>query len=707
MKKLLLFLLVVLPLVACSNKPTEPEPAPETNSGIVEKAIGPDGGTISTDEFVMEIPSGAFLSTENLKLAIEKQEQAFGEASVTPLFRLEGMPTETFAPIQIKLKYTGTLSEVHNIAIGVPDSVELNDSTFTDIFYTYYDATESDSFLTCEIPALTADNNILIKPQIDRNLIDFFIGGLTGNDLKNWNPFSDHFTIKGLGTVPENERGNADEIMSILEQTFIRFQNANFDYTDLNIPIDVTFSTKFSETYPCLPMIIANPKRSLFEICYPTASQSGVSIQVTDSFRWMVQYMFLQYILKKNHFYVDEIRVMISAAGATKYGYSILKSEKIQTAIENCATQFLQLNYQYILFDYLVKLQGDHVLSTFCNKFVLSVNQLISILEAAGPPEEWLVGYYVYLTAFEEFYNITGADFWEGKCTQSLAWDTMNETEELSHAYPDLGAAWYNIKLSSNMTENTSLKLLVNSTQADIAVLKYNASEIEYIDNTSIGQSQLIIPDLKNIADAGYDLLVIVCNHNATPAMTKGQGMSVDNADITLSLEKMEKKIVTNCSIHIKDIHVSTIIHYESGDQPGDRYHFMHIYSDPDFTSSFANGVFYQSYQTKEEDGTIKDFTMEVKFNEDLSKILNFTVELSRIHEDENPLYSYADYKKLTGANIDLDPSGLNSFAATGTQVCDKITGIETTVISGTQNWELNDIIECVEQTDLKININE
>ena len=69
MKNLLFFLLALFLLfVSCSDKePTAPEESTPAEV-LAEKTIGPEGGTLETEDFKLNIPTGAFSTSAKFEI---------------------------------------------------------------------------------------------------------------------------------------------------------------------------------------------------------------------------------------------------------------------------------------------------------------------------------------------------------------------------------------------------------------------------------------------------------------------------------------------------------------------------------------------------------------------------------------------------------------------------------------------------------------
>ncbi len=123
---------------------------------IQTKTIGVDGGIVGNDDFKLTIPTGAF--DGNYKISVIKIEDdgAFGENTVTPSFKLSGIPNNYSKPLKIIAKYHGELSEESYMGSRkkVYDIINADSS----IVYDLFSATDSLGYLISSIPFNTNNN---------------------------------------------------------------------------------------------------------------------------------------------------------------------------------------------------------------------------------------------------------------------------------------------------------------------------------------------------------------------------------------------------------------------------------------------------------------------------------------------------------------------------------------------------------------------
>lgn len=150
---------------------------PEETIGAVlaSTVIGPGGGTLSTDEFILSVPQGAFTADVTLTLYETSDDSSFYDNTVSTIFAIEGLPEEYSQPLTICIKYTSELSDESYIAIG--EKVFIPDLLTSEYLHNLYSAVDSSGFLTGILPASTDGTqqfkNINLKEPslLDANLI--------------------------------------------------------------------------------------------------------------------------------------------------------------------------------------------------------------------------------------------------------------------------------------------------------------------------------------------------------------------------------------------------------------------------------------------------------------------------------------------------------------------------------------------------------
>ena len=125
-------------------------PEAPTEVLLASSTIGPEGGSLSTDEFILSIPEGAFSSEVELKLYESTAELNYSDYIVSSNFTLQGLPDAYALPIRIAVKYSGELHSESFIAMG--EEIFLPDLLTTEYFPNPFPGVDSLGFLVSMIP---------------------------------------------------------------------------------------------------------------------------------------------------------------------------------------------------------------------------------------------------------------------------------------------------------------------------------------------------------------------------------------------------------------------------------------------------------------------------------------------------------------------------------------------------------------------------
>jgi len=127
-------------------------------SKIKTQTIGAEGGTVATTGFELTVPLGAFVSDYSISVHQAYVENSFGDFGVSKVYNLSGLPPSTAAPLKLKIKYEGVLSNMTYITIG-EDSYqpELGENN---IVYQFFESSDSSGFVIAEIDLISEDSTL-------------------------------------------------------------------------------------------------------------------------------------------------------------------------------------------------------------------------------------------------------------------------------------------------------------------------------------------------------------------------------------------------------------------------------------------------------------------------------------------------------------------------------------------------------------------
>lgn len=103
----LLFLLFTLLVSAC-KKDGDPPVGPPNSDLLAQGSVGPAGGLLAADDITLEVPPGAFPTTEQIEIYRVDVAAPFGSSSQTDVFQLAGLPENFGQHITVKLRVDDT-----------------------------------------------------------------------------------------------------------------------------------------------------------------------------------------------------------------------------------------------------------------------------------------------------------------------------------------------------------------------------------------------------------------------------------------------------------------------------------------------------------------------------------------------------------------------------------------------------------------------
>ncbi len=174
---LFLLLIGVLTISAC-KKDSDPPVGPPEEDLLVQGAVTPSGGILSADDITVEIPAGAFQTTEQLEIYRVNIDSPFGASSLTDVFKVTGFPNEFGQQIILKLKVDGPPDGDGFIAVEkemyVPSAAESR------LVYEPFVATSNPSYLEVQLEAGDVFTSLRHEGAEVRGSKSITVNGFTG-----------------------------------------------------------------------------------------------------------------------------------------------------------------------------------------------------------------------------------------------------------------------------------------------------------------------------------------------------------------------------------------------------------------------------------------------------------------------------------------------------------------------------------------------
>jgi hypothetical protein len=702
MKNIIPFLLIaILFFNTCKeNEPTAPEE--ETPQEVLAEAlIGPEGGTLETEDFKLTVPSGAFNQTGELSLYIEEKDSV-NNNSVTPFYVIEGMPENYSAPLQLSLRYAGSTSGILYIEIGTEAEIIDFDTTYIDNIYELFDAVDESGYLKTTLPVVSTKSNFgnMGKSWGDKKKITLegFINGVLES--------SEHFKIKSVDFPVSKWGQQYQTILEYFESSYNKMKSLGFELDRSDWPKIITIENKVVDLGNIRVYLSQNLK-DLSILSHPGLDISG-KMYYCEGFLCAT----ILYAYKIDPQY-ENIIWGISSWTTHKYSdywSSLSDAIWLKYALFRVLNNYENRTSLAMIMEYLIEHYGMNILNQIMLDVKAGNHPILAITANTSDPKMWLGDFHRSLFRNNLWLervkikdpNYSMVDFCNKYWSAEFGIEDTTTVIKWTETYKDLSAKLYRVNLLPGLNEESGLKFTVSGGDAEISLFKYKGTEIEFITSAEKTDS---VGNIKNLADNGYQLIALVSNRMPDyPNFT--------TSSIELKIEHKNVKPlpkINSCAIILKDIEVNQILHYDSGDVQSSGFIYWSIYPMGEPTVTFENNIFQQSYYYAENnDSTQYSGNMIIEFSSDLDSILTFYVEDTYVHWDE---YTVADVRtelSFSGFDIPLKPSWENDeYEVSGVETCSHLVdNMEySRVAVGVTSWNLVDIKQCVDQSRLTIKI--
>ena len=672
--------------LGCSKNDEEITPSngdkPQPPVTFISKTIGSGGGTIALDSMAIYVPAGAFSSSIDLELAVEKAPSAHPQPAVTSVYKLKGLPANFDKPIQLILKYRGTLEDDYYIAHGYRETLPITDTVYT--AHRLLDCQDSAGYLTGYLVPYDENSNSggrrasHLSDQEFQEIIDTF-NGVDGH--LPYHSVQSGFIINYSKTLG---RSVVEQINDALEDVYEVFQELGFDPT--NFP-------GFEETKDVSVLDLRNTgsntaRKNEFDWNNVEYSFRIHSLPLKEeSLSLRVGVCFLGYFLD-NYIYPTRNMREIDKWRPVDYSISMWMQESWTDPylFKQIITEWFQSDLTYInlsiFFKYLYSFEVIKYLSTieapekFFKKYYLAVkngNDCLPSLIHSIPQsvDTWLPDYYKQLFV-GNIYDIPGEVIEEKilgdekvAYRKQLPQPKVTDTHEAQLI--DLSARVFNFDIKSpHLTETSQLTFSLSSDDLDAERLHgllfskdINSNEISFIEKGS----QIELSDPYEYKKAEKDLLLVVVN-------SQSQNVEASRED---HLSKVKVKVTMDeiLRYHHPRIYLDSIIEtweYWNGTiwkAPGySNNSFGELPDYDEYKGSFSKDNVFTGgwdYFYEPENGNVQHRQGNVRITMDPNSYLITSFDFEEISTllDNSGKYDYISKytRRISGINVLLSPS--------------------------------------------------
>ena len=503
------------------------------------QTIGPEGGELATDDFSLTVPQGAFYSAAELKLYASSTDSPFGDNGVSRTFKLEGLPPYYSEPLQLSIKYQGTLSHGSFIAIGKEALIPILDETET--VYDLFPATESSGYLLCQLPPVLQgfgatregdyyEASLKLGPEPAKPMVAI-------TDYETYTSAAGHFIIKHPADVTDL----VDDVAGYLEDAYDTFKQMGINYQSRTYPdqeidaVDVIVK-KFELPTDLFSYVDDNPaeqrhefkveisKDMMTQAKFPElriAAGRGFFYLVAE-LHWTQPYAFWY----EDHWFFDACAAWSEEKFASQpnhipgclYTNEIAPFYGMHAGAEHPDNPMHGYGMSAMI-KYLVGLYGENVLPAMYQQVRYDMHPVEAVyLSIADPVSVWWPDFFKeYVSG--KIYGVTAATFTNEKHISDVFNTETDASETFSGSYPDVSAKIYRVNLNDpTIEDNAHIKFEVNSTDVildDLMVLvfKLKGESLEYLDQGT----DITVSNVKELTDEGSHLIAVVVNSSCLP----------------------------------------------------------------------------------------------------------------------------------------------------------------------------------------------
>jgi len=703
--------------VSCSkdSKPTGP---PGDDYELVESGtIGPGGGTFGNEDFSLSVPPGAFGFEAQLKLYVSADDQPFEEDQITDTYRLEGVPTNISQPLEVRIRYRGTLSDSACLAAGGEGVAYGSGESL--IHYRLYQAADSSGYLVARLPVQENPRSLRRARDLTGCVADGSLGyGLLV--LFGLRHYYYHVTSAGhfLIWYPIDRVLLIDDLDTYLEAAYDTCLAMGFRYHHKKrwpqevylFPDGLMHSSEYGEFNPiqdsegpCLEYFIFN--RDNFSDANLPQIRMSAGREFFDMllFSYNPSYPNVSSSIIPNQEWFDcaveswSEEKFTDAAGHVPADFRSHEMEPFAglELFEDMSGEQRHGRGMAALVKYLTAPDrfGDRVLAPIYGRIVNSEIPARAIVEHIDEyPNVWWPEFFRRYVG-GEIYGVWGGVF-TGYDHTAGEFKTSQDTARTFHGtYQDLSARLYLVELDNqNLPETAELVFLAGSGDVaddDLQVIIFTVKDdvLEFFEQGL----EVTVSNVKGLTRDGYDLLAVVVNSSF-----EEWGFE-DQSEIDLEI-RLKKADFNYCWIY-----GAVIGHYQ--DSEGQSYEAWYS-NDWTARGSFQDNVFTGS-PIPEIDGSLCTGFVEVVVDPVTRRVTSFTAE----YYTPSTLNDMWWTRNIAGGNVpyhgDLEWVGLmgDEYVCEGTAASGCLSNFEWKWEQSSGWWSGFNTFHCDEDSRLEIRL--
>jgi hypothetical protein len=712
--KFLISIILSLFLSCKENTPVENE-EPIDNTLITE-TIDASGGVLSTENYILKVPQGAFSNSYQLNLSESDNKNMVDDEVVSRLYKISGLPIQFNDSLRIAIKYEKNLEKGTYIIFSSYAIDPDNNKIFINL--QYEEAYDSSGFLVSFLKSPFQTNKNILKHDVSYNndmLAEIYQEAIHKNVVAQ----SNHFVY----TYPLRLKFDMENFIQIMEHNYDMLLAYNIGIIDelsrqkwLIIHLD-------NHGYYSVPLVPFDARQarpaegsSVYIDRYIMFVNENALINKMDALSQLGGRSLTELSLKSTYDLKLNSQIILA-----NFGYLVSEKPENYYLIESIASwseelftgsNFVKPNefdkYVFAPFSGLRKGAGkdDHLiayrhgigissvikyLTTYklYDQSLLTINDIsdiyvkindnlesdptLTLIETVhGSKSEWWPDFFIKYVG-GKIYQASGSQFIKPE-NLSGTWNIQSHNDILQpfnniDTYPDLSAKLFLVNQDyADIDPSANLDIDVSGKDTDDGLTSiafvYKNSALEYINHADAVNKTHKIHGLKNYFDQGlYQFIIAVVNSN---------GYSYDGTseiDLTLSVEETPPEPdLYSCYVNVRVQGKRN----EVSDTTNRTYEYTIIMYSAGYEGSFTGNTFTASYVEFPINRTITG-SIEAVLDDNRTKVISIDWVVNDIHNTQG----WRVTKALSAQNIPLDndDSGLEFFIS-GETVTDHIVTI-------------------------------
>ncbi len=538
----LLFVSIILVFFTFCGKDENPtKPGDNKKENVLTSAnIGLNGGTIKTDNIEIEIPSGAFQENSELKILESNEENSFGENLSSDLFVLDGLPLDIAKPINIKIKYSGTLSDSSFILVGTEGFVKSANESSTS--FQLLSAKDFSGYLLATIPPLSGNalGKIASISSINGDKLSINLGAIVG--YVSYVSQQGHFKIN----FPSSVLTQAYDLADYLEAAYSKFKSIGFSYSKrTKWPIEVNVKRLKSSVFGYSYNSVWGDNYGYMEFNFDKMDdKENLRVTAGHEFFHMVQSLydprnrFSKAKFFTPHLWLDEASAVWSeeyfssnsnyvSPIFTDNSSEVLKGAKTGSVSDEAASY----GYGMASFiKYLTKKHGNSALvkvyeNIYNGKDAFSALSQVLNVDVGYNWNSYLKNLYTFELYKNDLFKsgsmLAIAKQKKQKFTIKSASDSVKIYKS---SLTDLSATMFSIKNEfTKLNKNANLQFTCKGW--NFQLYKVSSSESKFIKS---GKDSLTLSNFKDITDKGYQIATVLYNDNFDAPYNKSEDYEME-----------------------------------------------------------------------------------------------------------------------------------------------------------------------------------